>query len=229
MNQEKELRKENNKKDKLLTKENNRLLTDMIVYLHSGNLCEYDIEIIRKELLGMALETQIRNDDFRNVVGENYKTFCDELMKNGRRKTKYERALEWLSAGSFAIGVLFLFEYLSDEILAGVKLGWNALSLNMPVSWGFTLSTLCCIPAAFLIYHFFSVNSFDIDLLKYKIMFGLLVGFSAAAIFAVRFFMDKMILCTVNVIYPAMLIAALYVLVKILETRHANYLAQTHN
>lgn len=228
MNPEKELRKENNKRDKQLTKENDRLLTDMIVYLHSGNLCEYDVEIIRKELLGMALEAQARNDDLKNVIGDDYKSFCDELMKSGRQKTKYEKALEWSYIGVFAIGVLFLFEYLSDEIVIGIKLGWNKLSLNMPVSWGFTLSTLCCILAAFFIFHFFSKNSFDMDLLKYKIMFGFLVGFSAAAIFAVKVLMDKMILCTVNIVYPAILIAALFVLVKILETRHAKDLAQTH-
>ncbi len=228
MNPEKELRKANNKKDKQLTKENDRLLTDMIVYLHSGNLCEYDIEIIRKELLGMALEAQARNDDFKNVIGDNYKTFCDELMKSGRQKTIYEKALEWSYVGVFSIGILFLFEYISDEIVKGIKTGWNRLSLEMPLSWGFTLSTVCCILAAFTIFHFFSKNSFDMDLFKYKVVFGVLVGLSAAAIFSIKVFMDKMLLCTINVIYPAILIAVLFVLVKILETRHAKYLAQTH-
>lgn len=228
MNREKELRKENNKKDKLLTKENDRLLTDMIVYLHSGNLCEYDIEIIRKELLGMALEAQVRNDDFRNAVGENYKTFCDELMKSGRQKTKYEKALEWSYVLVFGIGVLFLYEFISGGILGGIKTGWNNLTLEMPVSWGFALSTACCVPAAFMIFYFISKNSFEMNLWKYKILFGCLVGFSFASILLIKIFMGKMPLCTVNVIYPLILIAALYILVKILETRHVNYLAQTH-
>lgn len=42
------LRKENNSNDKLLTKENDRIMTDMVVYLRSSKLCDYDIEIIRR-------------------------------------------------------------------------------------------------------------------------------------------------------------------------------------
>lgn len=111
-NQLEKLRKENNLLDKQLSKENNTIMMDMVCYLRSSDLCDYDIEIIRKELTGMALEAQLRNEKFSDAVGDDYKALCDELMKNGRQKTLNEKALEILYVLVFGVGTLYLVEIL---------------------------------------------------------------------------------------------------------------------
>ncbi|MDR0981183.1 MAG: hypothetical protein LBL85_05385 [Methanocalculaceae archaeon] len=54
------LRVENNEQEKELTKENSDLITRMYIYLLSSRLKEIEVEIIRKDLTGMALEAQKR-------------------------------------------------------------------------------------------------------------------------------------------------------------------------
>lgn len=80
-------------------------MMDIVCYLRSSDLCDYDIEIIRKEITGMALEAQLRNENFNVVVGDDYKAFCDELMKNGRQKTPYEKSLEILYTFVYGLGI----------------------------------------------------------------------------------------------------------------------------
>src|SRR5665648_902590 len=95
INYEKKLRKENNQQEKQLTKENNGILIDAVVYLHSSDLCEYDIEVIRKELFGMAWEAQLRGENFSSVIGDDFKLFCDELIKVGRKKRNMKKCWKY--------------------------------------------------------------------------------------------------------------------------------------
>ncbi|MEL7657597.1 MAG: hypothetical protein AAGU75_17015, partial [Bacillota bacterium] len=67
------LRKENNGNDKLLSKENTLIMTDMVVYIRSSDLSDYDIEVIRRELFGMIYEAQLRNESAGQVIGDDYK------------------------------------------------------------------------------------------------------------------------------------------------------------
>ncbi len=85
-----QLRRENYELERELTKENSDLITRMYFYLLSSSLKEREVEIIRKDLTGMALEAQKREESFADVIGEDYKRFCDEQIakeKNTGRKT----------------------------------------------------------------------------------------------------------------------------------------------
>lgn len=228
MNPEKKLRKENNEKGKQLTKENNKILTDMVVYLHSGNLCEYDIEIMRRELLGMALEAQARNDSFENTIGSDHKAFCDELMKNGRKKTKYEKALETSSILVFGVGVLVLYEIVLNMIVTVIKFGLNSLSFEIPVAWGFIITTVFCVIAAYVFVHIISKHSFSMNLQRYQVLFGFAFAVFFAGFTFIKITMNKMILFSVNFLYLALPIVFLFVLINLMETKHATYLARTH-
>lgn len=52
----KKLLRENNTLEKNLTKQNNSILINIIIYLKSSKMSEIDIEVIRADLIGMALE-----------------------------------------------------------------------------------------------------------------------------------------------------------------------------
>lgn len=215
------LRKENNIQDKQLSKENNSIMTDMICYLRASNLCEYDIEIIRKELIGMALEAQLRGETFDDVFGKDYKAFCIELMKNGRQKTFYEKALEVFYTLTFVFIVLYIAEiFISSAILNIFKFG----EFTMPITLGFIIATLIAAGMGYLIYYYFTKNSFEFSKKNRKIQILYVVGFTivwtAALLF--RFLFDKTVLLTINCLYPIIILTIAFILIKLLNDRHAN-------
>ncbi|SDI38375.1 hypothetical protein [Desulfosporosinus hippei] len=226
-NQLEQLRKENNVLDKQLSKENNTIMMDMVCYLRSSNLCEYDIEIIRKELTGMALEAQLRNEKFNDVVGDDYKALCDELMKNGRKKTLYEKTLEILYVLVFGIGTLYLVEILfSSTIINIVKFGQFAL----PITSGFLVSTFFAVVMAFSVYNYFTKNSFELSNHNRKTQIIFIIAFTAVwtAVLLIRVYMGNTVLWSVNCLYPTLFLAIAFVLVKSLGDRHANNLIKTY-
>ena len=228
MNAEKKLRKENNKSETSLSKSTNLVLTDMIVYLHSSDLCEYDIEIIRKELIGMAAEAQMRGQAFEEVVGEDYKGFCDDLIQNGRKKSKQEKFIEIAYVIVVGFGVLFVYEIVSQAIIAAVK-GVSSDLLKMDISLGFVISSLCALIAANLVYLIFSKYAFELSKhKKYRIGSAILFAFVFTAMVAVRYFFNGVILFTLNWLFPLLLLICCYVMIKILDTRKSNELARTH-
>ena len=117
-----QLRKENNELEKELTKENSDLITRMYFYLVSSSLKEIEVEIIRKDLTGIALEAQERGESFADVIGEDYKRFCDELIANGRRKTPGGKLLEILELLLYAGNVLLIGTILLDGTMPGAGL-----------------------------------------------------------------------------------------------------------
>lgn len=72
---EKELRRENNLLEKQLSKENQAILTDIVVYLKSFDISEYRVEIVRQDITNMILEGERRNLRTEDVIGPDYKAF----------------------------------------------------------------------------------------------------------------------------------------------------------
>ncbi|SHI21410.1 hypothetical protein [Desulfosporosinus lacus] len=226
-NQLEKLRKENNVLDKQLSKENNTIIMDMVCYLRSSDLCEYDIENIRKELTGMALEAQLRNENFNDVAGDDYKALCDELMKNGRQKTLYEKALEILYVLVYGIGTLYLAEILfSSTIINIFKFGQFA----MPITSGFLVSTFFAVVIAFSVYNYFTKNSFELSNHNRKTQIIFIIGFTAVwtVVLLFRVFMGKTVLWSINFLYPTVFLAIAFVLIKRLEDQHVNNIFKTY-
>lgn len=227
INLEKKLRRENNQQGKQLTKENNEILTDMVVYLHSSDLCEYDIEVIRKELLGMALEAQLRGENFSNVIGDNFKVFCKELIKNGRKKTPYEKVLEFLFIATYGVGALLLFQIIEQVTSSIIKKGINSFSFDMSITLGFVVMAICGVIAGYGIVYFVSKNSFELSK-KYKILFIGVVAITFVVMVLSNFLLRNIVLFSVNFLYIIIVLLLAFIVFEILNARHSKYLAQTH-
>ena len=65
---------------------------------------------MRLDLTGMLLEAQLRNEKCSDVFGDDYRSMCDELIKNGIQKTMYRKLLEILNILIFSIGVIYICE-----------------------------------------------------------------------------------------------------------------------
>lgn len=88
-----ELLKINNKLEKGILKENNELYTDMIVYIRGSEMTNYDQELVRGDLIQMIIDGQNRGDNIENVIGENYKNICDEIIETMPKRTKFQKIL----------------------------------------------------------------------------------------------------------------------------------------
>jgi DNA-binding ferritin-like protein (Dps family) len=222
------LRKENNERDKQLTKENGKLMTDMVVYLRGSNLCDYDIEVIRMDLFGMVFEAQLRNEPARQVIGDDYKNFCNEIMANGRQKSFYEKFLEWAYIIVVGTGTLFLIEIIFSGFFRKSLIHGD---YNMPLSIGFAASTVLIIAGSVAVYWYFTKYSFELPgrgWNRYKVFFivGFVIYFTGAILLKV--FMDDISLFDINVLIGIAVFAAAYLLVKVMGDRNANQIAETH-
>lgn len=227
MNQLKKLRQENNKLDKKLSPENNRVITDMVCYLRSSNLSDYDLETMRRELTGMALEAQLRGDDFNRVIGNDYKAFCAELMVNGRQKTAYAKVLEMAYILIAGVGVLYLIEIiLSPALKRLLQLGQYML----PITAGFLVSTVLICFMAFGAYSYITIKFFELSEPGSKSKYVFVIGFTIAwaVIILCKVFL-KTVFITVNMFYPLAFFVIAYIIIKFLSDRYENQYFQLKN
>lgn len=127
----KELLKYNNKREKEINKINERIYTDMIVYLRGSDMTEYNQELIREDLITMILEGQERGDDIEKVIGNNYKDICDEIIETMPKKTKLQKlgsVIETTLASIWILGAISIIKTLIGNLF------------NHEESWNFILS-----------------------------------------------------------------------------------------
>lgn len=223
------MRKENNLEEKKLSKENNSILTDMVIYLKSYSLIEYDVEVMRKELIGMALEAQLRNEKLSEVIGDDYKKICNELMENARKQTKGGFILQSISTVVLCATILYIFEiFLGRTIVKIVTKG----DFIMPITLGFAIYTVLTIIFAVTIYMYVTRKSFELSgekSLKYKVLFVIIFMALWFTIFICKDMFDKAILFSVNCLYPSLCLIATCIGFNIFESRNINKLANSSN
>lgn len=215
------LRKENNMQDKQLSKENSPIMTDIICYLRASDLCEYDIEIIRKELIGMALESQLRGENFSDIVGDDKKAFCMELMENGRQKTNYEKILGILYTITNALLVLYIAEIMLSSTIFNI-LKYN--QFTMPITLSFVVMTLFAVGMGYFVYYYFTKNSHETLKKNRKTQILFLAGFTIlwAAALLFRYLFDQMVIINVNCLYPLVAFAVAFAIIKFLNNQYEN-------
>ncbi|MDD2189768.1 MAG: hypothetical protein PHV71_06085 [Eubacteriales bacterium] len=225
----KKLRKENNENDKLLSKENDQLMTNMVVYLRHSNLCDYDIEVIRRELFGMVYEAQLRGESSDMVIGENYKGFCEELMNSGRQKSFYEKFLQVAYIIIVGTGALFAIELIFSGFLLELFVHGN---IYMSISIGLLVSTALMIAGSLAVYWFITKYAFELSgkgLTRYELFF--IIGFAIyfTGLIIIKFFLDDIRLFEINVFIPLIIFASSYLLVKMLGERITDRIAGSRN
>ena len=74
------LKVENYSMESGLTPVNRRTVDKMFHYIHSFPLDEYDVELIRKDIIGMAMEGEQRNEPLHMMIGKKPRDFCNDLI-----------------------------------------------------------------------------------------------------------------------------------------------------
>lgn len=126
-----ELLKSNNKREKEIYKNNEKIYTDMIVYLRGSDMTEYNQELVREDLIQMIIDGQNRGDDIQKVIGENYKEVCDEIIETMPKKTTFEKVIGIVEMSTSSIWILGMIYIIRLAI-------GNFITHNE--SWNFSLS-----------------------------------------------------------------------------------------
>lgn len=112
---------------KILDRENNDLAADiecrenyvavqnMVRYLSSSSLSLFQIQVIRKDLIGMALEADKEGLALQDKLGVAPKEFCDDIIQNGESSARSEHLLNAaVNTIQFAAIWLFIKYFLSS-------------------------------------------------------------------------------------------------------------------
>lgn len=89
----KALRAENDELEKLLSDADAEVQTDMVVYIKSAHISDMDAELVRRDITHMLLDGESRGVTANEVIGGDYKAFCDEVMSQIPRLTPKKRVM----------------------------------------------------------------------------------------------------------------------------------------
>lgn len=90
-----------------------REIVNMMKYLSASSLSLYQIQIIRKDLIGMAIEGERKGLPLKEVLGSEPKEFCDEIIQNSGEYAGWEHfmnlLLEYLQMATLFYFIRFIF------------------------------------------------------------------------------------------------------------------------
>lgn len=221
----KTLNQENNELDKRLTKENNVVMTDMICYLRVANISEYNQEVVRQDLLQMVLSAQERGEDMKTLIGEDYKSFCDDVIAALPQKSRKERVLDLIDIFLLSTSILGAIHIvISKETIDLIHNAVTGQQLNfqVPISLGNLLSYAIILATAFLIVHVIGRNSLKPEKKHNqskpkKFIIGGATGGGVMAVFLIIAWVGRQILFTVNIFAACIFILGLYIAHKLLQ------------
>ncbi|MBU3210297.1 hypothetical protein KPL28_11775 [Clostridium algidicarnis] len=104
------LRKQNQTNTKELIDINQELLSRILKYVQISKIGAFDREIIRKDLIGMAIEAEKRGKTLSDIIGADEKSWCDSLVDSYGKVSPIELILSILKQASiywFIWGILF--------------------------------------------------------------------------------------------------------------------------
>lgn len=215
----KELNKQNNLLDKKISNDNQPIFTDMICYLRSSNLTDYDIEVIRRDLSEMVISAQERGESISDVIGGNFKEFCDEVIASVPPKTKLQKIIDFLDVCCWVLSILFAINIIisKDTILMIEDLFRSKpIDFSLSVSIGNAILVVIILLFSYTFVYTICKNSF-IKEIKYKktAIFISLTIIMGLLVFVVT--LGKETLFTVNLWIACMTTIILFVAHKFLN------------
>ena len=207
-NKIRELRKENNRLDEKLNKEYQEVLTDMIVYIRGSKINEYNQELVYQDLVTMMLDAQERKQGVKDLIGEDYKEFCDNILSEIPEETKEEKYIAKIRNGLLYFSVIFsifLLMKIKDMIVGKITFK------EVPITLGELISGFLLIVIAIIIVEYVAKSSFKIENKKEKFINFLVLWVIFMSVIAVQVFIKGVIITLPLIIYISVLLLALIV------------------
>ena len=125
------LKRENKEREKRLIISDRKLISDMVSYIKTNKICEYDVEMIRKNIIRNALRMYgSKKKNFQSSVGEDFKDYCDKLSQGARQMTTKEFVLSRSVTLILALALMYLAR-LIDVLITGGNFFKNPVDINL--------------------------------------------------------------------------------------------------
>ena len=153
----KDLLKANNELEKQLNDQEQRILTDISAYIRHADTSPYYQESVRQDIITMVLDGSKRGLSVAEIIGEDYQSFCDSVLKELPKLSGREKAFsilrDVLPSVMVLLGIWFVFS-LIDVLIGSGDLPY------IPITLGDGLGFILILFAAFFIFAFISKNAF---------------------------------------------------------------------
>ena len=221
----KELNRSNNALDQQISPENREAFTDMICYLRGAKISAYHQELVRYDLTEMVLSAQQRGEKIREVIGEDYKGFCDNVIASLPPETRRQRIIDFFDTLCWGLSILgFINIVISNETIPLIRNAVTGKPLDFSISLGSLIVIGIILTAAFVIVEVITKKSFQIGKDKkgrktktFSIIASLIGLGITAGILAISIWLGRVTLFTINLWIACSIVLALYVVHKILD------------
>lgn len=103
------IKQDNKDENARLKPENRKAIERMTEYISYNKVSLFQLEVIKKDLIGLAMEAEEEGVSLMTKVGMGEKGFCDSLMEDAMRTNKFERILLLIRNLSLVTCVLTMY------------------------------------------------------------------------------------------------------------------------
>lgn len=207
----KQLLEENNQREKELSPDNQKVLTDIVAYLRGSSTPILQQEQVRRDITEMLLEGEVRGQSAQTIIGTDYQAFCDEILAELPKRSAGQQTVYGLSVVSLSAAVLaaiWLVFGLLEAAFQGPFTFW------LPVRLGQLLGGVLIIAFAYGLVEYICRTSFeDRNPTRLQII-AVFVGL--AAVFLLSYLL-KQVLFSLHAGIAVVLIAVLFLIYKITD------------
>ena len=206
------LRDENNELEKRLDDKTNEILTDIVVYIRSANISDIDQETVRRDITQMLIEARGRGETADNVIGGDYKAFCDAIIAEIPKLSAKQRIMTAIRDTLPALGLLidiWVVFSVAEQIINGET--WYVT----PVSVTDILGGAAMLILATLIVVYITKNSFNA---KPAALVCLILLITAVALCA-ALLLPSRIIFSPNIAADAALVIVIFAAHKIIDNK----------
>lgn len=104
------IKQDNKDENAKLKPENRKVIEQMTEYISYNKVSLFQLEVIKKDLIGLAVEAEEEDVSLMTKLGMEEKEFCDSLMEDAMRTNKFEHIL--LLVRNFSLVTCVLTTYL---------------------------------------------------------------------------------------------------------------------
>lgn len=208
------LLKENNQLESQINNDDRQVLTDIVVYIRSANISPYYQELVRRDIWQMIIDGESRGMTAKEVIGEDYKCFCDNIIAEIPKLSRKERAMSLVRDICPSAAILITI-WAASNVIKQFLIG-NSWPYFV-VTAGNIFSAVLIIFSAFFLFSSISEHSFDNDAFTNKSMFCKLLAILLLCMCANSLL--RFPLFRVHAFIVAAAIIILFALCKILDKR----------
>ena len=214
----KELLRKNNTREKEIVNENQESYTNMIVYLRSSDLTDYNQEVVRGDIIELILDAQQRGDNIQKVMGNSYKEICDEIIEVMPKKTKKDKIMEFIGTSLNTLSILGVIALVKNFIEGLIS---SSGEFKFILKVGDLMSAFIIILIAYAIVLFITKTALDTKEEKKLISFlktwGIFTLIFAVILFSSIYF--KTIIMIVPLWLAAIFVLLIFIFGKIVSER----------